>query len=79
MKQSGETQRESISKHPLGTPASAHTAVKGKLDSARHKTEEKMFWRQEISSRKKEQDGYKIVHFHTKFISSLGLQAVLSY
>lgn len=72
-------QREVTRKHPLGTLASAHTAGTGKFNIARHKTEEKMFLRPDFFSRKKEQNGYKIVHFHTKFILSLGLQAALSY
>lgn len=42
-------------------------------------TQEKMVLRPDFFSRKKEQNGYKIVHFHTKFILSLGLQAALSY
>lgn len=39
----------------------------------------KIFWRQCFLSRKKEQRGYKIMPFHTKFMSSLVLQAVLAY
>lgn len=48
MKQGGEMQREFTHKHPSGMPASVHTAGTGKLDSVRHRTEEKMFWRQDF-------------------------------
>lgn len=64
----------------LRIPVPAHTPGTRKLDSARHKTEEKkMFWRQWGFFQEKEQHGYKIMHFHTKFISILVLQAVLAY
>lgn len=58
----------------LRIPVPAHS-----WESARHKTEEKIVLAAMFFSRKKGQYGYKIMHFHTKFISSLVLQAVLAY
>lgn len=76
-----EMQREISSKHPSGTSASAYAGWTGNPDSTRQKTIEKKKWfgGKAFFTRKKEQCGCKIVHFHNEFILSLGLQAVLSY